>query len=234
MHAKEYETLRTELNENRKYVFERPLIILTASLFVFQKIDNTFFIPLLFSLVIFVFIFNLNFTCNRLNSSARIIAYIRIFIEQSQDSEKFYWETFLSEYRKRNEKDDNRILNDETRNSTDNLRDKGFRYYKIIYGFHVFIMGLFLVSEVSVFVLLCKHLYEAIIPIIINGISIYYIYKIWDISYPPRVNEIFFKESIIVQRIYDEKFKKIDSTPPNEPSAEQCGRFPEAGIRQTY
>ena len=47
MFEKEYETLRHELNENKKYVFERPLLIITAALVLFQYISKSPFIMLL-------------------------------------------------------------------------------------------------------------------------------------------------------------------------------------------
>lgn len=77
MYEKEYELLRNELNDNKKYVFERPLIIFTAACIFLDYISNTGYIMLFPCLIILLLLFNLHFTANRLNSNARIIAYIR-------------------------------------------------------------------------------------------------------------------------------------------------------------
>jgi hypothetical protein len=212
MNEKEYEALRTELNENRKYVFERPLVILTVTLIGFQNVDNPAYLLLLPSLMIFLLIFNLHFTSNRVNSSARIISYIRIFIEQD-NSKSFFWETFLSLYRKSDKIIDIKSKENEWKQSDKSLRDKALRYYPIIFYFHVFI----------IIILFCIEFFEysynsslnnsnlipekqiiAIIPLVINIISLIYFIAIWKFSYPRKVNKIFFREGVIVQKIYND------------------------------
>jgi hypothetical protein len=42
---KEYETLRYELNENKKYIFERPLVIITAAFVIFPSDDIKAMVP---------------------------------------------------------------------------------------------------------------------------------------------------------------------------------------------
>lgn len=74
MFEKEYETLRQELSDNKKYVFERPLLIITAAFIFSDFVLETPFAMLFPILVIYLLLFNLKFTRNRLNSSARIVS----------------------------------------------------------------------------------------------------------------------------------------------------------------
>ncbi len=130
---KEYEALRNELDGNRKYVFERPLVITTAAFLIFGYASDSDFIMLFPPVIIYLLLFNLKFTKNRLESSGRIIAYIRLFIEK-RNSENFQWETFLAKYRHANPKEEN-----------------GLRYYPIIYWFHMISSMLFLLLEVLLY-----------------------------------------------------------------------------------
>jgi uncharacterized membrane protein len=130
---KEYETLRHELNENKKYIFERPLVIITAAFVLFGYASDSDFIMLFPPVIIYLLLFNLKFTSNRLDSSARIVAYIRLFIEE-RNKESFQWESFLSKYREPNEGE-----------------EKGLRYYPTIYWFHIISALLFLFLEVLLY-----------------------------------------------------------------------------------
>jgi hypothetical protein len=138
---KEYETLRQELNENKKYIFERPLVIITAAFVIFGYASDQDFIMLFPPVIIFLLLFNLKFTSNRLNSSARIVAYISLFIEK-RNSENFQWESFLSEYRLR-------VKDNDTKNEKDN--EEGLRYYPLIYWFHIISALLFIVLHVVLY-----------------------------------------------------------------------------------
>lgn len=131
MVEKEYESLRQEQNENRKYVFERPLLIVTAGFVLFQYTTKSHFTLIFPVIFIFLMLFNLAFTRNRLQSSARIVAYLRLMIEE-QDSSDYKWETFLSKYREFEE-------------------TKGLRYYPIIYWFHIIAILFILVFEVLLY-----------------------------------------------------------------------------------
>jgi hypothetical protein len=44
MFEQEYETLRQQLNDNKKYILERPLFIITAGLVLFDYIDGSEYI----------------------------------------------------------------------------------------------------------------------------------------------------------------------------------------------
>lgn len=127
MYENEYNSLRAELNENKKYIFERPLLIITAAFVFFQYMSDSPFILLFPCIIFYLLLFNLEFTSNRLNSSARIVSYIRLKIETA-DPKNYRWETFLSEYRKVS-------------------AEKSLRYYPIIYWFHILSMVLFILIE---------------------------------------------------------------------------------------
>jgi hypothetical protein len=95
---KEFETLRNELLQSKQYVFERPILIITASIAFIQFVDKQYaiYFPLI---IIGLLSFNLWFTVNRMGSMARIIAYIQLVLENDK-SNWFGWETSLRNYRK--------------------------------------------------------------------------------------------------------------------------------------
>jgi hypothetical protein len=97
--VEEYRFLREELKGNRKLVFERPLIIAGATFaaaFTVSKHGLLGVIPLPFLIVL---VFNLWFTLNRLQSSARIIAYLQLIHEGSVAKRWIGWETALRKHR---------------------------------------------------------------------------------------------------------------------------------------
>lgn len=76
----EYQTLRQELLESKRYVFERPLLIGAAgiaALGAFREIQAAV-VPLV---MVGLLLFNLWFTVNRLRSASRIVAYIQLQLE---------------------------------------------------------------------------------------------------------------------------------------------------------
>ncbi len=96
--AEEYRFLRQELEMNRKFVFERPLLIVTATLtaaitLTQQEILGMISLPFLALLA-----FNLWFTFNRLESNARIVAYIQL-VHEGDRLATVRWETALRAYR---------------------------------------------------------------------------------------------------------------------------------------
>ena len=157
---KEYDTLRSELNENKKYVFERPLLIFSSALVLFKLSSDISFASLIPGFFTFLLVFNLHFTYNRLLSSARIIAYIRLRLESEKEKKNdFYWETFLFKYRKGlkaikmnspvNNKNEVLIEKKELEQDASNKveepkqaqelinKDNVFRFYPIIFYFHI-------------------------------------------------------------------------------------------------
>ncbi len=97
----EYKALLEEHRRNRSYVFERTVVILAivaASAKVFDQ-GNFLSTSILVAVLIFLFSYNLKFTVHRLESDARIIAYLQIFHEGSYKDKWIGWENALREYR---------------------------------------------------------------------------------------------------------------------------------------
>ena len=95
----EYQSLRQELLESKRYVFERPLLIAaagTAAMSAFRDVQTA---PVPF-LMAGLLLFNLWFTVNRLQSAGRIVAYIQLQMEERQIAPWKGWETCLRHYRK--------------------------------------------------------------------------------------------------------------------------------------
>lgn len=95
--ALEYQSLREELLVAKKYVFERPLLILTlgAAILAGGSKEHLVFLP---ALLTGLLIFNLWFTVNRLRSAARIAAYIQLVLEEKA-AQWIGWETALRKAR---------------------------------------------------------------------------------------------------------------------------------------
>ncbi|MCD4655939.1 MAG: hypothetical protein K8S87_00195 [Planctomycetes bacterium] len=79
--ADEYSTLRCEIIQGKKYVFERPLLIFTLSIAALNFMDKSL-VAYLPAMAIGFIMFNLWFTVNRSKSTARIVAYIQIELEE--------------------------------------------------------------------------------------------------------------------------------------------------------
>ena len=140
---KEYESLRLELNDNKKFIFERPLVIASACMLFFYNLSGTPFVVCVPPVAIFLLAYNLSFTGNRLNSNARIIAYIMYSIEANKvDSCK--WETFLFNFRKYAKECEKKYL----------------RIYPNIYLFHTVFFVLFLILEGT----MCIYTYNDFFP----------------------------------------------------------------------
>ncbi len=100
----ELNTLRNELLQNKKFVFERPILILSATGVAFAQISkNGLFhisIIILSFVVILLLLLNLQFTINRIKSIARISAYILLFLEPVRLLKWIGWENSLRIYRR--------------------------------------------------------------------------------------------------------------------------------------
>jgi hypothetical protein len=90
--------LRDEHKQNRKYIFERALIITIVGV-IFGKLVETEYLSVICTITVLFLTFNMWFIINRMKSSARIVAYINLFIEQ-EIYPLIGWEHFLSIYRK--------------------------------------------------------------------------------------------------------------------------------------
>jgi len=97
--AQEYQTLRQELSESKRYVFERPLLIATAGIAALGATKGGYVAAVPLFMMVFL-LFNFRFTVNRLHSAARIVAYIQLELEERAFGAWKGWETCLREYRK--------------------------------------------------------------------------------------------------------------------------------------
>lgn len=95
----EYSSLRSEVIQSRQYVFERPLLIITAAGVAAVPLMNTPGILLLPAMFVFILLVNLWFTVNRLQSISRIAAYIDVVLESDKLELWKGWERSLRQYR---------------------------------------------------------------------------------------------------------------------------------------
>lgn len=93
----EYQHLRDEIDSNKRFVFERPLLIVGIIVTADFATGGLGIAGGLFTIVALAF--NLWFTKNRLESSARIIAYIQLRHEENCPYPGTGWETALRLYR---------------------------------------------------------------------------------------------------------------------------------------
>lgn len=135
--VEEYRFLRQEHETNRKFVFERPLLIVTAALAAALGLSEKGTLGLLPIPFLSVLAFNLWFTFNRLESSARIVAYIQLFHEGDLRRLPWIgWENALRQYRRwvsrlGSDRLKEPQLNDETR------QFGSMAFYGPIFFFHV-------------------------------------------------------------------------------------------------
>ena len=97
----EYKVLRQEHENNRKFVFERPLILLVGALAAvanFKEASSPALDVLPFILLTGLS-FNLWFTHGRMKSSSRIVAYIQVVFEGKGVVKWSGWESALNAHR---------------------------------------------------------------------------------------------------------------------------------------
>jgi hypothetical protein len=95
----EYTTLRGEFDQSRKYVFERPLLIVGVGITLMTTKTEPVTAVVLPALMTGLLLFNFWFTVNRLISSARVVAYILLVLEPGAPLPWAGWETSLRKYR---------------------------------------------------------------------------------------------------------------------------------------
>lgn len=146
----EYQSLRQELLESKRYVFERPLLIAAAGIAALGAFRDAYAayasaVPLLMAGLL---LFNLWFTVNRLYSAGRIVAYIQLQLEEQQVGPWKGRETCLREYRKWIRKPDAPEIVDRDLDWT--AVPDALMYYPAIYQLHIGIAVLALISSASV------------------------------------------------------------------------------------
>jgi len=154
--VQEYEALRTELQESRGYVFERPLLILGAvagiTAFGAEKMtEMTEFMPLLPPLITALMIYNLWSTAWRQSNSSRIVAYIGIALEAgTRDVHRRWWgwETCLKQYREKHEGEVRRKVKEKMKNKGSAKPDP-LMYWEALLLLHIGIVLLALLGSFS-------------------------------------------------------------------------------------
>lgn len=144
--VQEYQALRSELLDSRKYVFERPLLILTLGVAGMTALHGEYralLPPFILSLVIF----NFWFSVNRLLSAARIVAYIQLALEEGRATRWFGWETCLREYRRWTQRESREKLIDDALDR-DTVPD-ALTYYAPIYMLHVGVVVFALIASLA-------------------------------------------------------------------------------------
>ena len=143
----EAETLRAELLEGKKYVFERPLLIITATIALLNLPDKSFapFIPLT---TISLLMFNLWFTVNRLKSISRISAYIQIELEEKLYKPWLGWESSLRHYRKWMKLNKKTLKNILEKNIDEESIPDALGFYPTIYLMHIIMVIFSLYSSI--------------------------------------------------------------------------------------
>jgi hypothetical protein len=148
----EYQSLRQELLESKKYVFERPLLVAALAIAALNAVEqaSVAVVPVLLTAFL---LFNLWFTINRLFSAARIVAYIQLQLEERAGGPWQGWETSLREYRRWPKK----LGKLEAKRIVDSELDKealpdALMYYPAIYVLHIGIACLSVASSVLILI----------------------------------------------------------------------------------
>ena len=99
LRSQEYSTLREELLQAKRYVFERPLLIVALGVGGLTTLEIEYSAALGLVLASLI-LFNFRFTVNRLMSAARIVAYVQLELEKGTTESWSGWESSLRYYRK--------------------------------------------------------------------------------------------------------------------------------------
>ena len=138
--AQEYSTLREEMLQAKRYVFERPLLIAALGAGGFGAISPEYvggFVLALAGLIVF----NFWFTVNRLMSAARIVAYIQLVLEGSPPDAWIGWESSLRYYRKWLRRNPTRAGTIVAEEMEKDAAPDAMQHYPPIYRLHVAMMA---------------------------------------------------------------------------------------------
>ncbi len=136
LEIEEYKFLRQEHENNRRFIFERPLLIAGVAFAGASRGLDGWTMELLFLSFLLLLFFNLWFTFNRAESSARIVGYLQVVHEPGPSGVRWIgWENALREYRHwrfANGDSSRTRAEPEQFQQTDSTR-----FYEYIYLFHV-------------------------------------------------------------------------------------------------
>ena len=150
MKIEEYKMLRQEHENNRKHIFERPLLIVVGTIAASYNLSEKSILGLLPIMFLSLLLFNIWFTYNRISSSARIIGYIQLVHEVGNIYKWIGWENSLRLYREYNYK----ITTGEVKTENYDIKQfQGMAFYAPIYYFHIFI-GLVFTIVINVYILI--------------------------------------------------------------------------------
>jgi len=147
----EYISLRDELKESKKYVFERPILSIMA-IIAFAQFVKESYVSLLPSVTVSIMIYNLWFTINRLKSSSRIAAYIQVYHEPPDKFKWIGWENFLRCQRAWLKITGKKNTDDISKNLPKIAVPDALFYYPAIYNLHIFIVLFCLVSSILFYI----------------------------------------------------------------------------------
>ena len=151
MKLHEYDSLRAELRENKRFIFERAAITIIGILALIKIVGEPV-IYILPTVAIGLLVYNLLFTTTRFKSSAHIVAMLIRFHEGDLKKEWIGWETYLFYYRTfiKNDKVRERVTKEMHDRFKKNLNRYLFNYDRI-FAFHIYtILGFMLFSFYSI------------------------------------------------------------------------------------
>jgi len=136
----EYDALRAELQDGRKYIFERPLVIAALATAGAQFLDKppALILPPVLAVLS---VFNFWFTVNRIRSACRMVAYIQLVLEPSATVPWLGWETSLREYRKWIKRNGDASTASVTSRIDHDAVPDALTYYPSLYYFHMGLIG---------------------------------------------------------------------------------------------
>lgn len=150
---KEYETIRTEMRENKTFIFERAVI---AVIGIFALLNYTaepisFILP---TVAIIIIMYLMLFISNRFKSSAHMAAFILQFHEGELKNKWFGWEQYLDKFRKFGTEVDSKVENAININCKINeefekvVKSKYLFNYHRIYKFHKCLIWGFIILSI--------------------------------------------------------------------------------------
>jgi hypothetical protein len=146
MRLLEYTSLREEMAQNKKYIFERPLLIVTALGVALIQLEANAYLAIILPFLLIVTLWtNLVLTVNRLGSSSRIAAYILVVLEPFSDMEWIGWERALRQHRIWMEKNSDKLDDIYKEHSNPSAVPDSKMFYNPLVCFHLVIIAIAIV-----------------------------------------------------------------------------------------